>query len=499
MSDYSWPLSRSAPLRRLPGHWFRSAALDWISDHPRVLIATVMAFTAFAQIAAYWPGILQVDATLQYDQAVSGHLNDWHAPVMTWLWTCLLRIWPGPAPMLLLQAGLYWAGFALLIKWALRQQRVGLAYALLACALMPLSVARLGSILKDCMMAGSLVLAFGLFAVQQQKSSLAIRLSAIGMVLFATAMRPNAFFATIPLLVALLPAAWRLTWPRLMAVSIVATLSLMLVTPVTNKIVNARSSEAVLSLIIFDLAGITTNSGENAFPAMDLADPVEASRKCYTPRWWDTFGWWTQPLCPINFHSVRAAFERSHESPYHAWLHAIARHPLAYAEHRLVHFNLNIRFLSLRRITQPVWNASKTHYAEFQKTPNLLLSAFNFAASRNAESPFGWPVLAMAVAAGVLIVTKYLRSRALVTPLALSALSYGLSYLPISVAADLRYHMWTTIAAAIAGVIALADINHERDAIPRRRLLLAALPVSIVLSLGILARWILTPGMVTLV
>ena len=97
----------------------------------------------------------------------------------------------------------------------------------------------------------------------------------------------------------------------------------------------------------------------------------------------------------------------------------------------------------------------------------------------------------MAVAAGVLIVAPRLPSRRLLVPVALSALLYGLGYLLFSVAAELRYHLWTTVAAAVAAVIAADDLAGGAT-VSRGRLMLALAPAS---SVAILcAAWRLLPA-----
>src|SRR5258706_8311610 len=131
---------------------------------PAIAIAGVLALVAAVQAAAYWPGLMTWDAIRQYDQALSGEFDDWHPPAMEWLWRQFIPIHTGPAPMLVLQLLLYWGGFALLAGWALRERRRGLAVALAACALLPIPLALMGAVLKDCLMAGALLMATGLLA-----------------------------------------------------------------------------------------------------------------------------------------------------------------------------------------------------------------------------------------------------------------------------------------------------------------------------------------------
>ena len=44
---------------------------------------------------AYWPGLMTWDAIRQYGQAVDGDFDDWHPPVMEWIWRQLIPIHTG--------------------------------------------------------------------------------------------------------------------------------------------------------------------------------------------------------------------------------------------------------------------------------------------------------------------------------------------------------------------------------------------------------------------
>ena len=101
----------------------------------------------------------------------------------------------------------------------------------------------------------------------------------------------------------------------------------------------------------------------------------------------------------------------------------------------------------------------------------------------SAHTPLGWPIFWMAVALGVLILVPSLGERRVSAALAVSALLYGLSYLPLSVASELRYHLWTIVAALLAAVIAGAEIAKG----PRPSRLRFALALAPVLTVGLLS------------
>ncbi len=59
-----------------------------------------------------------------------------------------------------------------------------------------------------------------------------------------------------------------------------------------------------------------------------------------------------------------------------------------------------------------------------------------------------------------------------------------MSYLPLSVASEVRYHFWTMTGIAIASVIILSDAR----TIPKRRLVGAFMPLFVVMLLCVAAR-----------
>ncbi len=441
------------------------------------------------QAWAYWPGIMTWDAVRQYGQAVDGDFDDWHPPAMGWLWQKLIPIHVGPAPMLVVQLALYWIGFGLLVWTARRRGRRGCAAALALCGLLPIPFALMGSVLKDCLMLGALLVAVAMLALVSAgrgdvrrpwvRWHWAPRAIGILMLIAAATLRFNAFFATVPLMVALLPAGWRDRWWRLGVAAIVATALSLAAMPIANRLIGAEKSGVELSLVIFDLGGITKHTGIDAFPPIGVADPVAVNRRCYTALKWDSYSFWAAKPCPISFEKVDAWFSGDGGSPYLYLLRAIVAHPVAYAHHRLAHFNLNSRFLVRDVIDKPVPNEPAPEPGNFQITPNPALHAIDRVAVLSSETPLGWPIWWMAVAFGCLTLCPVLPARGLVFPIALSALLYGLAYLGVSVAPELRYHNWTMAGTAIALVLVADDI--AAGAAPsRRRLLLAALPALLV-------------------
>ncbi|WP_267380941.1 MULTISPECIES: hypothetical protein [unclassified Sphingomonas] len=445
--------------------------------------SAAMLAAAAATLMAYWPGLMTWDAVRQYGQAIDGDYDDWHPPAMEWLWRQLIPIHAGPAPMLVLQVALYWIGLGLLSAWAWRRPRPGLGVALASVGLLPLGMALMGAVLKDCLMAGALLAATGLLAWTREARRAGVRPLlaglALALLLAAATLRFNAFLACMPLAVALLPARWRDRPWKVAAAAIVATALLMAPLPLANRLLHAERSGVELSLVIFDLGGITEESGTNVFPALGVANPIAVNHRCYSAVKWDPYSNWVDPPCPLGFEPFRAWAARTHASPTRLWAGAILAHPLAYALHRLHHFNINTRFLVHDPVERAVQVQSAPNDWHYTVHPGPLLSAIDAAATASAGTPLGWPIAGIALALGVLIAAPRLASRPLIVPIALSSLFYGLGYGVFSVAAELRYHLWTMLAALIAAAIAGADL-YAMPVRPWRRIGWAAAPLVLV-------------------
>lgn len=445
---------------------------------------------------AYWPGLMTWDPVRQYGEALSGEIDDWHPPAMQWVWQQAIRLHPGPMPMLILQLALYWGGLTGIaaIVWSRGRRR--LAWAVLACGLWPLGLALTGMILKDCLMAGALLGATALLAVHQgrgdqawrSRAGIAAGAGAIALLFFAATLRFNAFTACLPLLIALLPHRWWHDWRRLLVTSAIAGAVLLATMPIVNRLIGAKPSGVALSLVIFDLGGITEHSGHNMFPKdLAVADPVRVNHRCYRPNKWDSYSDWVEPECPLGFTAWNDNVDPAEVGPYSFLLQAILQHPIAYAEHRLTHFAINTRILPLAdAVERPVPHESAPNPWGFSARHNGATWVIDALAMATAHTPLGWPIVWIGVAAGALMAGWGRPGAQLTVPIALSSVLYGCGYVVFSVAAELRYHLWTELAALLALVLVLGDAHQ----IGRRRLVWATVPAILAIAAGSVARMI---------
>jgi hypothetical protein len=437
---------------------------------------------------AYWPGLVTYDSVRQYDQALSGEFDDWHPPMMEWLWRGFLQIWPSPAPMLLLQLGLYGLGIWGLILWAYRSERPGLAVAVGASALLPLPAALMGEVLKDCLMAASLTAAGSLVLLGLMKRQKALRMAAAALVLFAATLRFNAFLAGVPLLLAAAGPRFTRPWIRLAMTATLACALTLSAMPLANRLLGASRSDVDLSLVIFDLAGITARTGQDAFPPLGKPNAAKIVARCYSPTKWDSFSWWVEPLCPVNFDRVRTIFHQRNIGPYGYLVRQILTHPLSYAEHRMAHWNISTRFLVSDTVDRPVQRMSAPNDWGFTDSNSAFLDSVDRIAMTIGAGPLGWPCCYLALSCGLLLASRRLPSALAIRMFAGSGLLYGLGYAVFGVAAELRYYLWTMIATILALAIATSDLVSLPRSQRRTLGLVAIAPLAVVALPAILFR-----------
>ena len=423
-------------------------------------MAAIALLLALGHALLFAPGIMTWDAIRQYGQALSGQYDDWHPPAMDWLWRQLGMFAAGPAPMLVLQVALYWSGTALwvLAMWRRGQRRTMLAIALLA--LSPICLVLVGTVLKDSLFAGALLLASGLLALAPEAR--AARTVAATLLTAAATLRFNAVPACLPLLLLTFPATWRLTLPRMAGSALLAAVPLLLALPLANMALHAKRSGVELSLVIYDLGGIGKFSGVDVFPPTPVRNPVAVDAACYSPVSWDRYAWWGDAPCTIGFETLRAPLATD-RGPYGWWVAAVLGHPVAYAEHRLAHFARNTRLV--RNLALPGLSlASDPNPWGYSVAPNAVRSAVATAATWQLATPLGWPCVWIALGVGLLMLRPGLRDGDVAVAMAWSAVLYALSYLPLSVASEVRYHFWTMSAVGIAAAVMLGRGDLRRRA-----------------------------------
>jgi hypothetical protein len=455
-------------------------------------IIAIAVLGAVLILHAYWPGVMIDDARWQYQQAIDNAYEDWHPPLMAWLWHQMIGLEPGPGPMLLLQVLLYWSGFALISLSACKRGQPRLALALVLGGFLPAPFALAGSVTKDAFMEGVLLVATAFLLWRPLVSSAAadatLRIGAFAALVIAAALRFNAFFACVPLALAAMPDQWTQTKPRMLISGIAVACIFLMTGPAIASLLHAEDTDVKLSLIIFDLGGITEHSGVSAFPDLKVRDPVAVNRRCYDPSGWDSYSDWAKKPCPLGFDPFQDLIDDGDTDATQLWMHAIERHPFAYLEHRLTYFNLSSWFLVSDGPAFTAWSQSVPNPWRFSISENSILTAIVALTDWAATTPLGWPIFWIGVALAALVAGIRAGLPREPVAVAASAFLYGIGYLAVGVATGIRYYTWTFSGAAIAALLVGAELWRRRRLLDRRLYLSSAVIVVMPTLLAIAAR-----------
>lgn len=451
-----------------------------------VAIAAALLFVAM--LALFWPGVAMFDSVNQYRQALTGNYVDWHPPVMARLWSLLLWTGGGQAPMFVVQSALYWLGLGLLATRLARLGDAGAAVAVLLIGVWPPFAGWEGAVIKDCQMASALLAAVGLVGwwwLDRRPLPVWAMAVVAMLIAYATLVRANAVFATVPLAVVLF-AGWRwrqLPW-RLAAIGI-ATIAVLAALPVINhRLLGATPSAIARSLPTFDLAGIVHRDGPTAVPLIPAAEweKMEALG-CARPLLWDPLD--ESARCAFIPNALAARLRD--QSFYALWAETILHHPRAYAGHRLAHWNATMRWFVPFHFPLSIPPAGSEPNDMGLRSAGKPADRFDGFAGMVTNSPLGAPILGLAAAIVVLALARPERSpgQRLALALALSCVAMETSFLIVSVSSDWRYHFWSMLAAALAMVLLI------RDGEPRRGGALALALLLFVAGTSLVARMVL--------
>ena len=403
------------------------------------------------------------DTVAQYSQVVSGDVDDWHPPIMVRIWQLLQPIDGGTGLMFGLQLLTYAFGFGLIVAALMR---VGRTRAAILAALLGLSPLLLGwqmVVLKDGQMLGALLAAVAIimhYRLASKRLPKAAMLTAALLIVYATLVRANALFATIPLAVFLAPGPRSIFWKVLLAGSIVIVV-LGIEPAINTRLLGATSSGVAKSQPMFDLAAIAADTS-NSVPPFSLNERAQIiARHCSKSFFWD-------PVAdPGTCGPVTARANALGQSElYFDLARAAASHPLVYISHRLAHWNSTERWMIPpgRIGAGPPPEAEPND--EGLATPSSgIVPVWQDIAAFEAGTPLGWPIVWTAISLLLLPVAWSRRNEpegSLALALLVSSAALETSFLVISIASDLRYHLWSMAASALALILLSSELRFWR-------------------------------------
>ncbi len=424
------------------------------------------------------------DTVAQYGQVLGAPVDDWHPPIMVRLWQLLHGTAPGTTPMFVLQLALYALGFALVVAALARIERWRSAIAAAALPLSPLLLGWQMVVLKDAQMVAALICAVGIWAhhlLANRRISVLPAIAVAALLAYATLVRVNGFIATVPFAILLLPMRNR---PALSAgIAVAAGAAILGLTPIINhRLLGAEPSDVAKAQPLFDLAAIAAATPASSSPFTPAERLEIARRHCVKSFFWDPLGDPTS-CAPVT--------QRLSSEPAGLLNTELAReaalHPIAYAQHRFMHWNSTERWLvapGLPDAAPPVEAEPNSLGLGTPSSP--IAAAWQDIAAAEAATPLGWPIVWTVVALFILLPARRRRDEPagrLALALLASAIALELSFLAISIASDLRYHLWPMIASPLALILLSDDLR-----LKRREWIACGIVLSIIIAGGIIER-----------
>jgi preprotein translocase subunit SecE len=422
------------------------------------LIMVVIAAGYGLTLLIFYPGIMTYDARYVHTDALQGTFGDWQSPVMTALWAAIDPIAPGAASMFLLITTLYWLGFATLAL-GLAHRSFTAALVMVLMALTPPALIFVGIIWRDVLFAAVWILAAAMaWSIAERRDALryGVQVLAMVMLVFGFLLRPNALFAT-PLLAATIiwPNRFELRRTALLYVPVIIACYALIPT-VYYGVFAAKRQNALHSILVFDLGGITHFTRQNQFPVTWTANQEELlTDSCYQPAAWDYY--WTTGPC--TFVMERLENDKIFGSPIlaAAWWRSVATHPLAYLQHRLSFMeqflfgnNPTLWTIDIEHPDQMVF-ADNPWFVVIKDVHDVLKPTPLFRAAT-------WLFVCVALC-GLSWPRRDRPTGVFVLGVCGSAIVYLATFLPFGVAADFRYAYFAVLAALTSSVLLASDAD----------------------------------------
>jgi hypothetical protein len=435
----------------------------------KLIHATVMLFGFWFIYYTYFPGFIDADAAHQFVEASTFQFDDWHPPIMAFIWSGINNVVPGPAGFFFLENLLYWATF-LLVGFRMisdLEQGKGSWYCCLILLIVPFApflINILGSIWKDVLLFGCFGTALGLILFRARGYGLWSWQSALVWVLLivGSLARYNSIVGAVPLLVLYLwPAAPDVRPIRsVLSRGVLAGALMMCILSIIGYsldtfVLHARKDHPVNSIFLFDLVGISYRIERNLVPGRWSPDETnEIVKTCYTPMQWNSLAWG-------HCRFVQQGLLKSGEwgkGLFPSWFAAVTKHPIAYVAHR-------VDYLHTLLWPQNVFNPDPMESLKFGFQDNFSYRAikkvvvfirYHFPLYLMLTVGF-W--MAVSTILAILIFLRYRkRPGEYYIPL-LVALSAAFSAVPLVVigpAGEYRYVFWTAGATCIAALLTAA-------------------------------------------
>lgn len=463
--------------------WFEQMAAFEKENRSIFLILLACAVVFWA---AFYPGFMSYDSISQYGMSKSLHFNDWHPPIMSWVWSILGFFFPGPSGMLAFHISILW--MSVYIWWSSFRDKK-LSWLIIIVPFFPWIINFSGVLWKD------VGLAFSLFAL----SGLALRSPTSGkifiafiLVFYAINLRHNAIAAVLPLLF-LLSYRW-LKKPSLVKAFFVSfgliSLCLLLGGVLNYKILLSEKTKPSNYMMIDDLVYFSIKDNKSFLPGMN----IDEIKKC------GTFDSGQNKLVGKVFClSSQPSYVKA--SPLTAdlkgiWIGRIIQSPIDYLQFRLAAFSYLLRTPS----DSPyyIWHPGIDENSyDIKMVPNGLTLAIERFVKASASAfpfffkPYWWILSTLLLFSLTLILVKN-STVSIAQFLLISSALYIMGYVPLTPMADFRYVYWSVFATTISFVVLFIDWPGFQPNITRNRAIIVSIIAVIscvtILNLGNVAK-----------
>ncbi|NMX38306.1 hypothetical protein HBO34_10505 [Pseudomonas veronii] len=421
------------------------------------LIGLASIIFSICSLIAFFPGAMTWDSLDQLRQARAGTYTDWQPPMMAFFWSLLLNLSDGPGAMLIFHFMLLWATSLTLFKWSIREgYRFGFLF--LTLPIFPWIMNFQFTLWKDIGMAYSWGLSIAICIYFRGHKKFPVLAAALAIVLFlyGALVRSNSLSAGVFLMAFVCASIFNVNSIKsALGFMILGMMTIVLAHISVGALLTPKKANPV-SYVLFDDVVALKLRGVDIPVSFLNAEEMEIIKHCEY----------------LQVHEIGAAFcipdEKftaitiEHYAELKAtWLTNIPQHFPTYAK-----FRLNA-FINLIRSPSMV----PYYYSEFSvKNKPFTISSGNREASapkRLVEEyvttsqniipdlfkPYTWIIISFGLVLAFYLSTNSQETSLWLLPL--SGLSYMISYLPITPAADFRYAYWMCFIASLSLVIFL--------------------------------------------
>lgn len=422
----------------------------------------LLAFCGLILWVTFYPGFMSHDSIVQFGMSKSLNFNDWHPPIMAWVWWVVGFFFPGPSGMLAVHLALVLMSVYL---WWDSYKDKPRSWLIFLIPFLPWIINFVGVLWKD------VGLSFSLFAL----SGLALRaitpskaIIAFILIFYAINLRHNAIFAVFPILI-LLGFRW-IKGANSIKVVIYSCATIyvcfFLGSIFNYGILQAERKKPSNYMMVDDLTFLSIVKNESLLPGIGI-DEIKQCAISETGQ--NNLVGKVFCLSALPGYKKAASLNSDLKG---IWLSSIFENPIDYLRFRIAAFSYLLRTPDDRPYY--IWHPGIDENSfGLKQVPNrLTLLADRFVHKTAKAAPFFFKPYWWLMSSIVLLMMTFVvvKTESVITAQALlvSAVFYISGYIPVTPMADFRYIYWSVIATTISFIVIVIDWPGFRSGLSRR-------------------------------